>query len=212
MAKMVGRKDETAKLPKERLLDVAERLFSSRGFAAVTLRDIGQELSLSHASLYHHFPGGKEELFIRVMERSILRHGEALAQRLEGQDGGIRGALRGVARWLLSQPPLDLIRMAQSDMPVLKTEDARRIMDLMHGQVLLRVHTALQAADEAGEIHCANPALVGGALIGMIESFHSIPNFAVRDSRLDMAEEMIDILLRGMDYRGFKKSESWEEI
>ena len=67
--------------PKERLLDVAERLFSSKGFAAVTLRDIAQALSLSHASLYYHFPGGKEELFIQVMKRNILRHGEALALR-----------------------------------------------------------------------------------------------------------------------------------
>jgi AcrR family transcriptional regulator len=210
MARPQAEKED--RLPREKLLDVAERLFSSRGFAAVTLRDIGRELSLSHASFYYHFPGGKEELFIEVMKRSILRHGEALSQRLALTGHDIRAALRSIAEWLSAQPPLDLIRMAQSDMPVLKPEDARRIMDLMHGQVLLRVQIALQEADEAGEIHCANPALVGGAFVGMVESFHSIPEFALRNSRLEMAHEMIDILLRGMEYRGFKKQESWEEI
>lgn len=190
---------------RERLLDVAERLFSSKGFAAVTLREIGQELSLSHASLYYHFPGGKEELFILVMKRNILRHGEALESRLESAEGDIRAALYSIAEWFVSQPPMDLIRMAQSDMPVLKPTDARKIMDLLHGQVLLRIHAALQKADEAKEIHCANPGLVSGAVVGMIESLHSVPDFAVRGSRLDMAKEIIDILLRGLEYRGDKK-------
>lgn len=205
---MIDSKDEKPKEldaagqnPKERLLDVAERLFSLKGFASVTLREIGNELSLSHASLYDHFPGGKEELFIAVTKRNILRHGEALKVRLDAANGNIQSILLSIAEWFLVQPPLDLIRMAQSDMPVLKPQDARKLMDLMHEQILLRLQDVLQEADESGTIHCANPALVAGAFVGMIESFHSMPEFAVRSSRLDMAGEMIDILLRGMDYR-----------
>ena len=57
-------------------------------------------------------------------------------------------------------------------------------------------------ADEVGQIHCPNPALVGGALVGMLESFHSMPDFAVRESKPLMAKELIDILLRGLNYRG----------
>jgi AcrR family transcriptional regulator len=204
--------EREGRIPREKLLDVSERLFSAKGFAAVTLREIGKELSLSHASVYYHFPRGKEELFIEVMKRNILRHGEALARRLEETAQDIRAALQSIAEWFLGQPPLDLIRMAQSDMPVLKPEDSRRIMELMHGQILLRVHMALQEADEEGEIHCSNPALVGASLVGMIESFHSMPEFAVRNSRQKMANEMIDILLRGMEYRGFKKQENQEGI
>lgn len=201
VSKQLNELDVAGQNPKERLLDVAERLFSLKGFASVTLREIGNELSLSHASLYYHFPGGKEELFIAVTRRGILRHGKALSQRLEAAEGDIRSSLLSIAEWFLTQPPLDLIRMAQSDMPVLKPQDARKLMELMHEQVLLRIQGVLQEADESGAIHCENPALVAGALVGMIESFHSMPEFAVRSSRLDMAREMIDILLRGMDLR-----------
>jgi AcrR family transcriptional regulator len=201
-------KDTIEKLSRERLLDVAERLFSEKGFAAVTLRDIAQELGLSHASLYYHFPGGKEELFIAVTKRSIDGHGRALAAIVEGGAGDIRKQLFGMAGWFLSQPPLDLIRMAQSDMPVLKLEDARQLTELLYGEILLRVQAALQAADSAGEIGCPDPGLVGGALVGMVESFHSMPGHAVRDSKLAMAKRMIDILLRGLEYGKSDRAEA----
>ena len=197
---------------RERLLDIAERLFSERGFAAVTLRSIAQELGLSHASLYYHFPGGKEELFIAVTRRSIEGHGRALAAIVERGSGDIRTQLFGIAEWFLSQPPLDLIRMAQSDMPVLKTEDARRLTDLLYGEILQRLQGVLGAAAAAGKISCPDPGLVGGALVGLVESFHSIPEYAVRGSRLNMAKEMIDIVLRGLEYRGWKDNEEQEKL
>ena len=47
---------------RERVLLVAERLFRERGYQAVTLRDIAQEVGIRHTSLYHHFPRGRNRL------------------------------------------------------------------------------------------------------------------------------------------------------
>ena len=47
----------------QRVLDVAERLFMDRGYSAITLRDIADELGMKQASLYYHFPGGKGATF-----------------------------------------------------------------------------------------------------------------------------------------------------
>jgi AcrR family transcriptional regulator len=198
-------------LPLERVLDTAEHFFSYKGYASVTLREIGQALGVSHASLYYHFPGGKEALFIAVTRRGILRHGEALRTRLEKAGNDIKAQLLEAAGWLLSQPPLDLIRMSQSDMPNIAPHEARKLMELMHEQVLLRLQNVLQQADEDRMIHCANPALVAGAIVGMVESFHSTPPFAIRGTLMDMAEEMIGILLRGLEYRGIEQTECGEK-
>ncbi|HEY9055245.1 MAG TPA: TetR/AcrR family transcriptional regulator [Rectinemataceae bacterium] len=183
------------------LLDEAERQFSKRGYAAVTLRDIGQALGLSHASIYYHFPGGKEELFTAVTRRSIERHGEALKAILDDSRGDIRGQLAGAAHWLLSQEPLDLIRMEESDMPAIDQDAAKDLSGMLYGKILLRIQDALQEADENGEIHCPHPGLAGNALVGMIESFHAVPPYAIRGSKLEMALEMIDVVLKGLDYR-----------
>ncbi len=83
---------------RELLLDAADRLFARKGFAAATLRDISAELGVTHAALYYHFPGGKEDLFAAVMERSALHHGAGLAAAIAASAGDLRAQLSG-ALW-----------------------------------------------------------------------------------------------------------------
>ncbi|NDJ52513.1 MAG: helix-turn-helix transcriptional regulator, partial [Chloroflexi bacterium] len=63
---------------RQRVLEVAERLFSTRGYKDVRLQDIAKELGIKTASLYYHAPGGKEELFVEVIERGLARHHQGL--------------------------------------------------------------------------------------------------------------------------------------
>jgi hypothetical protein len=41
---------------------------------------------------------------------------------------------------------------------------------------------------------------MAGGLIGMVESLHAIPEFALRRSREELAFELVDTLLKGLDY------------
>lgn len=188
---------------RERLMDAAEALFAPKGIAAVTLRDIAAALGLTHASLYYHFPGGKEELFAAVTERSILRHGEGLRSSMESGGPSIRGKLRGAAAWLLSQPAMDLIRMAETDMPALPPETSRRLMGLVYRELILRLQRELDAAVRSGELGPGTDSgLVAGALVGLVESLHSTPPEALSPGRgrLEMARDLIDIVLKGLDF------------
>ena len=64
---------------KERILNVAERLFADRGFPATSLRDLTSEASVNIASVNYHF-GSKEALLAAVLERRL---GPINARRLE---------------------------------------------------------------------------------------------------------------------------------
>ena len=50
----------------DRLLDV----FRSRGFEGATVAEISRRTGLGKASLYHHFPGGKDEM-VEVVTREV---------------------------------------------------------------------------------------------------------------------------------------------
>jgi TetR/AcrR family transcriptional regulator, cholesterol catabolism regulator len=186
---------------RHRLLDAAENLFASRGFDSVRMRDIAEALGLTHAALYYHFPGGKEELFAEVMERNIRRHGEGLAAALEAGGPRLRGRLRGAASWLLSQPPMDLIRMAESDLKKLPPEKAGRIMGLVYELVLFRLQGVFEAARASGEVGPCDPGLLAGGVVGLVESLHSVPVSVVGRDRYDMACDLIDVLLKGIEYK-----------
>lgn len=51
------------------MLDAAERLFSERGFTAVSVRDIAREAGISHA-LVHRYLGPKEDIYRAVLKRN----------------------------------------------------------------------------------------------------------------------------------------------
>ncbi|WP_172136596.1 TetR/AcrR family transcriptional regulator [Adlercreutzia sp. ZJ473] len=53
---------------RERILDEALVLFSQKGYAATTVRDIASTVGVKAASLYNHF-GGKQEIFDALIER-----------------------------------------------------------------------------------------------------------------------------------------------
>lgn len=57
-----------AGLTREAIIDAAALLFSTRGYRAVSLRDIAAEAGISHPALLKHF-AGKEELLRRVLDR-----------------------------------------------------------------------------------------------------------------------------------------------
>jgi len=55
---------------KERVLNVASKLFSEFGFLGVSMGDIARELNVSKAALYYHF-NSKKELYLQVLDRSF---------------------------------------------------------------------------------------------------------------------------------------------
>jgi len=170
----------------------------ARGYAAVTLRDIAAEVGIKHTSLYHHVPGGKEELFVEVVERSLARHRKGLREGLERVSPALRDRLHAVCVWFLSQSPMDLVRMTQSDIPALSPEAAERLVRLTYESILVPVERVLQEAHDHGEMKSADAGLIAGGIVGMIQSLFSVPEYAVQMSRQEMGRRLIDALLDGI--------------
>jgi TetR/AcrR family transcriptional regulator len=64
-------REEDGRSTRELVLDVAERRFGERGFAAVSMREIAAETGLKNqASLYHHFKN-KRALYEAVLNRGV---------------------------------------------------------------------------------------------------------------------------------------------
>ena len=75
---------------KEKILDTAERLIASQGFAATSLRQIISEAQVNLAAVHYHF-GSKEELLDQLILRKVTRvnqEREALLDTFEREAGG----------------------------------------------------------------------------------------------------------------------------
>jgi TetR/AcrR family transcriptional regulator, cholesterol catabolism regulator len=74
---------ETSDTRKQQVYEVAERLFSERGYQATTIREIARELQIEGGSLYSHISSKQALLYEIVLRGSeqFLRAGrDALAK------------------------------------------------------------------------------------------------------------------------------------
>lgn len=182
----------------ERLLETAERLFSERGYVAVTLRDIGTELGITHASLYYHVPGGKEELFIEVTQRALLRHRLGLEKAISQASSVLQEQLRAAALWFLSQPPVDLSRMSRSDLPALDQAEAERLTKVAYESIILPIEQIFVAASAHEKYRLPSPILVAVSFIQIVGGIREAQRYTTTTTEC-MVDEMIDILLHGIE-------------
>lgn len=182
---------------RERVLTVADRLFSERGYQMVTLRDIARELGLRHASLYYHFPQGKEELYIEVTARRMQRYRaglEAAIADTDSDDWQVR--LRAAARWLLAQHGMHLGRMLQSDMPSISEEAAERLRVVILGSLLQPLETIFRVvADPAKR---GRSVTLAGMFLSLIEGIDNLPSQYVEGSKEELADVVLDLLINGL--------------
>ncbi|MBC7277482.1 TetR/AcrR family transcriptional regulator [Nocardioides sp.] len=69
--------------PRDQILDASARLFVHQGFAATSTREIAERVGIRQASIYYHFPSGKDEILGELLEKSVRPTVDKVAQ-IEG--------------------------------------------------------------------------------------------------------------------------------
>lgn len=176
------------------ILTKAAELFLSKGYKGVSMKEIAEAVQVTSAALYYHFPGGKEDLFARMIQTVFLEEGTlaAVDQTLAAaQDVRERFTLLTAA---LLKLPLDerlssLLRDAREH---LKDPESRQaILSLLDG-IKRQVTHLFQAADEAGEIRTDLPvsALVS-LYMGLLREAKGLPE-------ADRAASLVSVLFDGI--------------
>jgi AcrR family transcriptional regulator len=182
---------------RERILNIADTLFSKRGYASVTLRDIASAIGMKHASLYYYAPGGKKQLFIEVMERNFQRHRIGLTEAVSGAGDDLRQQMYAVAAWLVSQPPVDFSRMHEADMLELGQEQAEQLMEMAYDAMRVPIIAALEQASHAGLVQLHDLNMAAMAFVSLIQGVHHVPAQFGADVRQRIGKDMVDMMLDG---------------
>ncbi|MEM9564758.1 MAG: TetR/AcrR family transcriptional regulator [Actinomycetota bacterium] len=79
---------------REKLLRGMSRSLRSRGYGATSMKELLEVTGVSSGSMYHSFPGGKEELAAAAIRDSGLRGAEAIRQVFDDAAGAAEGVGR----------------------------------------------------------------------------------------------------------------------
>ena len=189
--------------PRARVLECAERLFMERGYQAVKLRDISDALGVRAASLYYHFPGGKPEMFLAVLDAAMDRYRSGLDAAIRRADSGLEAELDAAARFYLSQPKIDFFRMLDSDLEQIEPADRARVAMKMHRSLQGPIMDAFVRASRSGAggsiADAPMPELLAGSFLAIVQGIHHLrAEFDIPITKEQMASRMSHILAAGL--------------
>lgn len=84
---------------RDRMLQATSELVLRHGYKASSLNDVLEAASAPRGSLYHHFPGGKEQLVLEATRRGVERVTDALEVTMaaSGPIAGVRAYIDAIA-------------------------------------------------------------------------------------------------------------------
>ncbi|MFN3331921.1 MAG: TetR/AcrR family transcriptional regulator [Caldilinea sp.] len=182
----------------QRVLDVAETLFMDRGYNAITLRDIADELGIKQASLYYHFPGGKEQLFQAMAERMFERHHQGITAAIAANEGDLRSQLRDIAAWFSSQRPVKFMGMLHADLAALSPKHKEELAQKAHSAMFRPLRQCFVEAQARGEIRAMHPDLLAGCFLWLMDGLSYGETRAGAPPRQAMADDIISMMLDGL--------------
>lgn len=179
---------------KEKIIEKAEDLFFSKGFKSTSLQDLAGELDIKPASLYYHFPSGKEEIYIAVLRSRLEKYREQIAQ-LSNDNNGIDQFLRDFASWFIEQPSMNMELIAELDMPYLTPKSRQVVMGLISNSIFLPLRDVF--ANSKDDLKDIEPMRLVGLYINLLNGM----SYALKKGytqKAGLVQDYIEILLRGM--------------
>ena len=183
---------------RQRVLDVAEELFMRRGYHSITLRDVADALEMRQASLYYHFPEGKEQLFVAVATRTFERHRQGMEAAMTAAPPDVSAQLYAIAGWFASQPPLNLLAMMHADMQALAPTQRQHLGRVAYVARCIPLRKLFLAGQSRGEIRPMMPDLLAGSFLTLLDGLNHAMRQQGAPPREVMVAEILTILLDGI--------------
>ncbi len=198
---MKSKKSEQAFATRDRLLKSALKIFSQKGFASASIREIAEDSRTTLPSLYYHF-GSKEGLYQALM-REHFSGFESLMEEFE-QTGSARERIKSyiISAYLHMVKDVDFLRLMRiisygppQSAPPFDVESYRRKFHEF-------LTAMIKAGIKSGEFRSANADdmtwIIFGAIHVAAEDLCSVPERELDKKKL---ERILDAILDGFSAR-----------
>jgi AcrR family transcriptional regulator len=192
---------------RQQILEAARELFLARGYKGVSMKEVAEEVQVTSAALYYHFPGGKQDLFFSIIQM-MLEEWTQGAIIVTTQVQGLREGLIKLTQYLLTLP-IDRFSILARDIHenVLDRDTQRVALEQLQIVFVQHVTDLFQQAIDAGEISREIPATVlatmyEGMSISLLRSQHLAIGGTEPFDAAQLAGFVVSVLLRGIADQG----------
>jgi TetR/AcrR family transcriptional regulator len=193
--------EEHAQIPgaREKLLNAAVELFTARGYAATSVREIVEHAGLTKPALYYHF-GSKEAIYLEILREIHVRMDEALSRLSSGE---------GTSQERLTRFAVGLFELFEKNVSAVRFMNAvfwgppqgapPFDFRMFHHTFREAVGRLMEDGIARGDLRPADPADTAQAFIAVLSFFMDVhlvyPELSTGKAGL---RQVLDILFRGI--------------
>lgn len=159
---------------RQQILDVARRLFATKGFEGTTTREIAQEARINEAIIFRHFPT-KEDLYWAVLEEtSDITAGRGLLEADLKETGDVRRVFTAIAERMIRRRETDMTFTRLLLFSALeKHKLSERFFQAHVAQYYEMLAEYIRAQVAAGVFRPVDPMIAARGFFGMV-IYHSL--------------------------------------
>jgi AcrR family transcriptional regulator len=185
---------------KDQIYEVAERLFSERGYHATTIREIARELQIEGGSLYSHI-SGKQDLLYQIVLRGSEQFLQAAREVIEA-GGPAPAQLRALMRRHMAIVAASTARAVVHfhewrHLDPERQADIRKRRDEYEGYV----RQIIRAGVATGEFAPADEQLVGIQVLSILNWTYQWYRPGGTWNAEELADHFFDLLMHGLEPR-----------
>ena len=190
MANVRKSKSETTK---SRIIEAADALLHQYGYLGASMDAIAAQIGIRKASLYHHFPDGKDQIMLEIGERLIQYDRQGFQNALES-GGTARERLEAMASFSL-EDTRQTNRVLRDAMRFMPDEHQRHLGAQFFSAIFDPVQATLEAGIASGELRAHDTRFGAFSFLSLLSEMNDPPQRATWN---DLPRQIVNLLIDGL--------------
>jgi AcrR family transcriptional regulator len=178
---------------RSRVIEAADALLHQHGYMGVSMEAIAERIGIRKASLYHHFPDGKDQIVLEIGERLVQFDAAGFQTALETHST-VRERLKAMAAFIFKDTRQTnlVLRDAIRFMPAAHQQ---RLGDLFFIEMFSKVQSVFEAGVQSTELRPHDTRFAAFSFMSLLSEMNAPEHQATWP---DLPARVTDLLLSGL--------------
>ena len=177
-----------------RALDAADTLLHEHGYLGVSMDSIADQIGIRKASLYHHFPEGKDQIMHEIANKHIGLNKDGLQDALDAGET-VRERLEGMAVFIFKDTRRTH-RVLEETIRFLSLEHQQALGAGFFEHIFENVHRVFETGVKTGELKAHDTRFSTFAFLSLLSEMNAP---AHQQTWSDLPARVTSILLNGLE-------------
>ncbi len=190
---MARPRKEVSEHTRSRVLEAADALLHLHGYIGVSMDAIAAHISIRKASLYHHFPDGKDQIMLEIGERLVATYSTGF-QNAIGTGRTTRERLEIMATFTFDDTNQSG-KVLRDTMRFMLPQHRQRLEQLFFTQIFAKVHEVIETAMTNQELRVHDTRFSAFSFLSLLSEMNAPEH---RTTWPDLPQRVTDLLLGGL--------------